>query len=122
MVPHGGAGFAMGRPARSREKAMLDRREQSWQERNLLEGAKRATLPFEASPQGRWVRFEGDAGVVYVIRDPWGEGCCVLSLQGAAGKITSHFLTIDEAMREAVRTVGGSADVTALHLDAARAG
>ena len=57
-----------------------------------------ARLPFEASPTGRWVRFDGAGEGVYVVRDAFGDGCVVLSTESEGAATVNHFRDVREVV------------------------
>jgi len=82
---------------------MLGSKQDDKQLYDLLAAAKGAEMPFEASPTGRWVRFEGAGNAVYVVRDAWGEGCTVLRTGSGGGPRSEHFLQPHQAVAFARR-------------------
>lgn len=44
---------------------------------SLLDFARRSGLAFEASPSGRWVRFQTGSGPIYVVEGAWGNNYLV---------------------------------------------
>ena len=65
--------------------------------RALLLAAQVVRLPFEASPTGRWIRFDAAGKAVYVVRDAFGDGCVVLSSASGAA-IVSRFRDVQQAV------------------------
>lgn len=72
---------------------------------DLLTAARSVPLPFESSPTGRWVRFRGGKHTVYVVGDPWGDGCSVLADDARVG----HFRRPQEAVSTAVQLITAGA-------------
>ena len=72
----------------------------------LVFAAQEAGLPFEASPTGRYIRLTGEQGVVYVVQDPWGDGCSLLEMGRAEGRHLDHYLSCQIAVEAAAQRVG----------------
>ncbi len=87
---------------------MLDHsRKNSSSTSDLLLAARLSRLPFEASPTGRWVRFDGGEVSIYVIRDAWGDGCVLMIATGEGNAQLEHFLRPQEAVAAAARLARG---------------
>lgn len=72
----------------------------------LVRAAQQSGLAFESSPSGRWIRLSGPRGAVYVVQDPWGEGCSVMHVGTQRGRRATHFLNPISAVHAAVREAG----------------
>ncbi len=70
---------------------------------DLLLAARSSRLPFEASPTGRWVRFDGGEASIYVIRDAWGDGCVLMVATGDGNAQLEHFLRPQDAVAAAAQ-------------------
>lgn len=74
--------------------------------RDLLLAAQAVALPYEASADGVWVRFEGAGESAYVIADATAAGYSVLLFDGEYGLRVGQFGGARDAVSAAIRVLG----------------
>jgi len=75
---------------------------------SLVEVASRTGFPFEASPSGRWVRFNVGHAPVYLVEGAWGNSYLVWAGdEGEAGndggESVQRFMRVEEAVKAVLR-------------------
>jgi hypothetical protein len=73
---------------------------------SLVEVASRTGFPFEASPSGRWVRFDMGPAPVYLVEGAWGNSYLVWAGEegdGAKAESVQQFLRVEEALKAVLR-------------------
>ena len=75
---------------------------------SLVEVASRTGFPFEASPSGRWVRFDAGHAPVYLVEGAWGNSYLVWAgddgdPETARGDSVQRFMRVEEAVKAVLR-------------------
>lgn len=69
---------------------------------DLLCAARSAWLEYQASPEGTWVRFQGEDESAYVIAEPLADGYSVLLFDGTSSTRVGYFRDARGAVKAAL--------------------
>ena len=88
---------------------------------DLVLAARTASLPFETSADGTFVRFVGNSESVYVVRNAWRGGYTVHLMTDGYRTQIGHYDDAAEAVAVAAECLGGAGPARAVSFHGAQA-